>query len=209
MGFYQRRILPWLITWAMQNEDLTPYRRRVLAPATGRLLEIGVGSGLNLPLYPPEVTDIVAIDPSVELLMRARRVAGELRRSIEFVQASAEAVPAPDQVFDTVVTTWTLCSVPDARKTLAEIRRVLKPGGQLCFVEHGLAPQAGVQKWQHRIDPFWNHVSCHLDLPIDRLIQLAGFRLSDFRVGYLPRGPKIMTYLYEGRATPSEDLTRR
>lgn len=202
MRIYERWILPWLIDLAMRNDDLSPYRRRVLSRAHGRILEIGVGSGLNLPFYPVAAEQIIGIDPSVELLAKTQRLSGASHRQAHLIRASAEAIPVADQVIDTVVMTWTLCSIPDVREALREIHRVLKPSGELLFVEHGLAPVANVQKWQHRLDPLWNHISCHLDRPMDKLIADSGFRITDLQTGYLPRGPKLMTFLYEGQARP-------
>lgn len=201
MRIYEHWILPWLIDVAMRNDDLSPYRRRVLSQAHGRVLEIGVGSGLNLQLY-PAAEQIIGIDPSAELLDKTRRWGGASLRRAHLIRASAEQIPIQEHVADTVLMTWTLCSIPDVHKALCEIRRVLKPSGQLLFVEHGLAPETSVQKWQHRLDPLWNHISCHLDRPMDKLIAGSGFRITDLRTGYLPRGPKLMTFLYEGQARP-------
>lgn len=202
MGIYRRWVLPRLIDWAMRNEDLAAYRRRIVSPARGRVLEIGIGSGLNLPLYTSEVSQIVGLDPSAELLVRARRLALQIHRPIDLVQASAESIPIRDQAIDTVVMTWTLCSIPAPLQALREVHRVLVPFGRLLFVEHGLAPEPDVEKWQHRIDPLWARISCHLDRPVESLIREAGFGISDLRTGYLPRGPKPMTFLYEGGARP-------
>ena len=133
----------------------------------------------------------------------ARQAAGAVRPAIGFLEASAEAIPLDDASLDTVVTTWTLCSIPDARRALAEMRRVLKPGGRLLFAEHGLAPEAGVRKWQDRLTPMWKAIAggCHLNRPIQSLIEAPGFAIEGLKTGYLP-GPKIMTFLYEGAAQP-------
>jgi SAM-dependent methyltransferase len=200
MGWYERYILPRLIDFAMSGRELTPYRTRTIAAARGRVLEIGVGSGLNLPLYGPEVTEIVAIDPSPELLAIARKHA-DPRTTL--MTTSAEALPFTDASFDTVVTTWTLCSIPSAAQALREVRRVLRPDGRLLFVEHGLAPEAGVARWQHRLTPCWRCLTggCHLDRKIDDLIAAAGFRLDTIETGYL-RARTPFTYMYQGAATP-------
>ena len=202
MRIYERWILPWLIDMAMRNEDLSAYRRRVLMRARGSVLEIGIGSGLNLPLYPATAEQIIGLDPSAELLARAERRSRASRPHLHLIRASAESIPLSGHVIDSVVMTWTLCSIPDALRGLREIHRVLKPSGELLFVEHGLAPEADIQKWQHRLDPLWNHISCHLDRPVDRLISQAGFRVEGLETGYLPRGPKPMTFFYEGQAHP-------
>jgi ubiquinone/menaquinone biosynthesis C-methylase UbiE len=155
MGFYQRHILPHLITLAMSNKDLAAYRRRVVPAARGCVLEIGIGSGMNLPFYGGSVDEIIGLDPSAELLEMARRRGEKNGRRLELIEGSAEAVPLENETADTVVMTWTLCSVPDPRRALEEIRRVLKPCGALLFVEHGAAPDPGVAAWQDRLNPLW------------------------------------------------------
>ena len=200
MGLYQRYVLPRLIDLTMSSRDLAPYRARTIAAARGRVLEIGVGSGLNLPLYGADVTEIVAVDPSAELLAFARRQAD---RRTTLVPASAEALPFADASFDCVVTTWTLCSIRDAAQALREVRRVLAPGGRLLFAEHGLAPEPGVARWQHRLTPCWRCLAggCHLDRKIDDLIAAAGFQLDRVETGYL-RARTPFTYMYQGAAHP-------
>ena len=152
----------------MRNRHLAPYRGRVLGAAAGRVLEIGVGSGANLARYPTAVSRLLALEPDASLMGMARSKAAETALSIEFLEASAEQIPLEDGSVDTVVSTWTMCSIPDIRRALEEMRRVLKPGGRLLFVEHGLASESGVRKWQNRLDPLWIHVSggCHLNRPI-------------------------------------------
>lgn len=199
-GFYERRILPPLIAWAMRDRDLAIRRARLIPRAAGRVLEVGIGSGPNLPLYGPRVTAVVGIDPSAALLHRAAARRASARMPVQLVRGSADALPLPDAGVDTVVTTWTLCSVPDARRALAEMRRVLAPDGELLFVEHGLAPDAGVARCQRSLDPLWQRVSCRLSLPVDALVGEAGFRITELDAGYLGKGPKPLTYLYEGRA---------
>jgi ubiquinone/menaquinone biosynthesis C-methylase UbiE len=159
MSFYQRHVLPHLLHFAMRHKNLVPFRRRVIGAAEGRVLEIGVGSGLNLPLYERTVRMVMALEPSPELLRMARSRARMASIPIEFLEASAEAIPLDDRSVDTVVTTWTLCTIPDAPRALSEMRRVLKPGGALLFVEHGRAPEPGVMRWQDRLDPLWSPVA--------------------------------------------------
>src|SRR5262245_9904514 len=139
MAFYQERILPWLIHLAMRQKRLASYRDRVVAAATGRVLEIGIGSGLNLPFYRAEVQQIVGLDPSPRLLEMARNAARQRSMPLELIEGTAESIPLEAHSIDTVVTTWTLCSIPDAQRALEEMRRVLKPTGSLLFVEHGRA----------------------------------------------------------------------
>lgn len=201
MGVYERRILPWLLDLATRQPVLGPHRRRIVARAEGRVLEIGVGSGLNLPLYGPAAREIVGLDSSPELLDRARQAARRAGHRVTLIDGSAEALPVEDRSVDTVLTTWTLCSIRDLARALAEVRRVLRPGGQLLFVEHGRAPDAGVARWQDRLTPLWRRLAggCHLNRPIETLIAEAGFAIDDLETGYI-EGPKALTFTYEGRA---------
>jgi ubiquinone/menaquinone biosynthesis C-methylase UbiE len=203
MSFYQDRILPHLIHLAMRQDSFGPYRQRVVAAAQGRVLEIGVGSGLNLALYPRAVSSVVGLDASATLLQRARRAAGTDSLSVELLNGSAEAIPLEARSVDTVVVSWTLCSIPDVCQALREARRVLTAEGRLLFVEHGRAPDPGVAGWQDRLTPVWKHVAggCHLNRPVAQLIEGAGFRIEQLDTGYMP-GPKPMTFMYEGRARP-------
>lgn len=201
MGFYTDIILPRLCDLAMRNRLFVPYRRRIGGAAVGRVLEIGVGSGLNLPFYAASVTELLALEPSPRLLSMARGAAGASPLPVCFIEASAEAIPIDAHSVDTVVTTWTLCSVPRADAALAELRRVLRPGGRLLFVEHGLAPEDSVRRWQRRLTPAWRRIAggCHLDRPIQAMIEDAGFRIDRLETRYVP-GPKPMTFFYEGSA---------
>jgi ubiquinone/menaquinone biosynthesis C-methylase UbiE len=203
MSFYQRRVLPYLLHFAMRQETLVPFRKRVIGAAEGRVLEIGVGSGLNLPLYGLAVRSVVALEPSAELLAMAHRRAAAASVPVEFLEASAEAMPIETSSIDTLVTTWTLCTIPDAQRALAELRRVLKPGGVLLFVEHGRAPEQGVARWQDRLDPLWSRFAggCHLNRKIDALIAGSGFRIESLAHARLP-GPRTHTFIYEGCARP-------
>jgi ubiquinone/menaquinone biosynthesis C-methylase UbiE len=204
MSFYQDRILPHLINLSMRNSDLVPYRKRIIAAAEGRVLEVGIGSGLNLPLYGSVVREIIGLEPSPKLVAMAKRAARESSSPVTFIEGSAEAIPLERHDIDTVVTTWTLCTIPEAMQALAEMRRVLKPGGQLLFVEHGLAPEQNVRKWQDRVTPLWKRIGggCHLNRPIRSLIENAGFEITAIENSYLPKAPRMMGYLYEGRARP-------
>ena len=204
MAFYQERVLPHLIQMSMKQEHFEPYRRRVTAAARGKVLEIGVGSGLNLPLYAAG-TEVVGLDPSAKLLSMAREATVDRARNIQLIEGSAESIPLPDHAFDAVVTTWTMCSIRDAAGALSEIRRVLKADGRLIFAEHGLAPSAGVVRWQNALTPVWKRIGggCHLNRPIDQLIANNGFKLTRLKTGYM-KGPKPMTYMYEGEARLSE-----
>jgi ubiquinone/menaquinone biosynthesis C-methylase UbiE len=202
MGIYSEVILPKLCDLSMRNERLHPYRERVIGAAEGRVLEIGSGSGLNLPYYRPVVREVLALEPDENLLAMARRVP-HAEIPVNFIEASAEAIPLDDGSVDTVVTTWTLCTIPRADAALSEMRRVLKPDGRLLFVEHGLSPDRGVRWWQDTLTPIWRKISggCHLNRPIRSMIEHGGFRLDRMETGYM-RGPKPMTFMYEGSARP-------
>ncbi len=199
MGFYQDHIVPSLISLAMRNRVLQPYRQRLAAQAEGRVLEIGVGSGLNLPFYSPRVAEVLGLDPQAKLLRMAGRQLSSV--PLTLVGGSAESIPLGDACFDTVVTTWTLCTIPKVVCALGEMRRVLKPGGKLLFVEHGLAPEESVQRWQHRLNPLWRRFTggCNLDRPLAMLIREAEFEITHLETGYM-QGPRMMTFMYEGCA---------
>jgi ubiquinone/menaquinone biosynthesis C-methylase UbiE len=204
MGFYKEHIVPCLIHLSMRQRRLEPYRRRLVAIASGRVLEIGIGSGLNLPFYGQGINQMIGLDTSPKLLKMVRHGARRTSTPLELIEASAEYIPIDDHSIDTVVTAWTLCSIPDAPRALAEMRRVLKPGGRLLFVEHGRAPELRVQWWQDHFTPTWKHFSggCHLNRAISDLIQNAGFHIERLDTGYMP-GPKMMTFMYEGSARPA------
>jgi len=204
MSFYNDCILPHVIHLAMRNRDLRPYRERTISAAEGRVLEIGIGSGLNLAFYGTQAREIVGLEPAARLLGMAHRAASRLATSTILIEGSAESIPLADRSMDTVVTAWTLCTIPDVVTALREMRRVLKPGGQLLFVEHGQAPEPRVRQWQDRLTPAWKRIGggCHLNRPIRELIERAGFAISQLETGYM-RGPKPMTFMYEGRALPA------
>jgi ubiquinone/menaquinone biosynthesis C-methylase UbiE len=203
MGFYNDFILPRLLDFAMRNEQLLPFRKRAIGAAEGRVLEIGVGSGRNLPFYRSPATEILALEPSQKLIAMARG-STDSAVPVHFLEASAEAIPLDDGTVDSVVTTWTLCSISQAASALGEMRRVLRPSGTLLFAEHGLAPSASVRWWQDRLTPTWRRISggCHLNRPIRAMIEDAGFRIDRIETGYIP-GPKPMTFMYEGSARPT------
>jgi ubiquinone/menaquinone biosynthesis C-methylase UbiE len=202
MSFYCEVILPRLCDLAMRNQRLLPYRQRVIGAAEGRVLEIGIGSGPNLPFYRPPVQEILALEPAPKLVAMARR-APHPSMPVRFIEASAEAIPLDDHSVDTVVTTWTLCTIPQAATALAEMRRVLRPSGRLLFVEHGLAPDESVRWWQDRLTPAYRCIGggCHLNRPIRLMIEAAGFRTERVETGYMP-GLKPMSFMYEGSARP-------
>jgi ubiquinone/menaquinone biosynthesis C-methylase UbiE len=202
MSFYARRVLPHIINLAMKNKDLTRLRGAWVPQARGEVLEVGIGSGLNLPFYSSEVARVYGIEPSVALEEMARRRAAVGRTKVEFLSQSAEEVlPLADKSVDTIVMTWTLCSIPDAPRALAQMKRVLKADGRLLFIEHGRSPDARVVAWQDRLTPVWKKIGggCHLNRKIDELLTTAGFVIAELKTSYLP-GPRPMTYTYQGFA---------
>jgi ubiquinone/menaquinone biosynthesis C-methylase UbiE len=201
VSVYEKYVLPKLIHWAMRKKIATAERKKFIPLASGTVLEVGVGSGLNLPFYGPQVQKLYALDPSRELWKMARQRVREAPFPVEFLAASAERIPLEDMSVDTVVTTWTLCTIPDLLPALTEMRRVLKPKGRLIFVEHGHSPDPGVLAWQNRLTPVWKRIGggCHLNRKIDDLIADAGFDITQIDRGY-SRGSKPMTYLYKGFA---------
>jgi ubiquinone/menaquinone biosynthesis C-methylase UbiE len=201
MGFYQRLILPRLIDVAMRDKALAARRAELISKAAGAVLEVGIGSGLNLPVYPSAITHLTGVDPSSELLSIARRKLTVLPFPVDLICQSAEELPFDDRSFDTAVVTWTLCSITNPMLALAEVKRVLRSDGRLLFVEHGLSSDPKVQVWQHRLTPLWKRIGggCHLNRKIDDLISNAGFRVAELKTDYLP-GPRPMTYTYQGIA---------
>lgn len=204
MGLYERWILPRLTDLSMRQKVLGPYRSRAVAGAFGRVLEVGIGSGRNLAFYPREATEIIGVDPSAELLRMAEREARRTQRHVQLIERSAEEIPLDDQAADTAVVSWSLCTVPDPIAALREVRRILKPSGQLFFVEHGWSPEPKVQAWQNRLTPIWRRCAggCHLNRKVDRIIREAGFAVLDLHTGYA-KGPRAMAFMYEGRASPA------
>lgn len=202
MGFYAQYVLPRIIDLAMRNEETARVRAAWIPHARGEVLEIGIGSGLNLAFYSSEVKHVYGVDPSVELQRIARKRARPGPMKVEFLSQSAEnPLPLANASIDTVVVTWTLCSIANAPNALQQMKRVLKPSGRLIFLEHGRAPDPGVAAWQDRLTPVWKRIAggCHLNRKIDELIMGAGFRLAELKTCYLP-GPRPMTYTYQGFA---------
>jgi ubiquinone/menaquinone biosynthesis C-methylase UbiE len=201
MGIYQDRVLPRLTNRIMNRRDLLPIRDRVCAGLDGEVLEIGFGSGLNAPHYPPAVTRVRAVDPAtLGRRLAADRVAASAV-PVEYIGLDGQALPLEPASVDHVVSTWTLCTIPDVERALGEVRRVLRPGGSLHFVEHGLSPDARVARWQDRLTPLQRRLAggCHLNRPIDRLLDGSGLELAGHTSYYL-EGPKSLGYTFEGRA---------
>jgi ubiquinone/menaquinone biosynthesis C-methylase UbiE len=201
MSLYSRFVLPPILNRVMKDARLRERRERLVPKAHGAVLEVGIGSGLNLSYYDARaVRRLCAVDPSAELLAMARRNAQRQGVEIELVQQGAERLPFPAAVFDCALLTWTLCSIPDPAAALREIRRVLKAGGELLFIEHGLSSDPAVARWQQRLAPLWRPIAggCHLDRRMDVLLR-AAFPVVELETSYL-EGPRILTYMYEGCA---------
>jgi len=201
MDLYDRYVLPRLIDLTMRHRTVAAERARLIPRAAGIVLELGIGSGLNLPFYGRAVERLYGVDPSPELWALASRRIARVAVPVEYLQASAEHIPIPDASVDTVVTTWTLCSTAQPHAALREVARVLRSEGRLLFVEHGRAPDPRVAAWQDRLTPAWRRLAggCHLNRRIDDLIETAGFELTEREHGY-GTGPRPMAYLYRGVA---------
>ena len=203
MSFYDKYILPHFLNCACGTKPIQYQREKVVPLATGLVLEIGIGSGLNIPFYnTSKVTQVLGLDPSEELNRMARKVAEEKGLAVEFILGGAEAIALPDNHVDTVLVTYTMCTIPQVAEANKEINRVLKPKGKLIFCEHGLAPDANIAKWQNRIDPYWGKIAggCHLNRNIPALISAAGFTIESMEQMYLPGTPKFAGYNYWGTA---------
>lgn len=205
MGYYDRHILPRLIDLACSVRPVQRQREKIVPRAHGQVLEVGIGTGLNLFYYDPiKVEKIWGLDPALEMQRLANKRVGRSGLDVELIGLSGEQIPMDDHSFDTVLVTYTLCSIPDILKALGEMCRVLKPGGELLFCEHGLAPDEKVRRWQHRLALIWQKIAggCHLDRPIPELIRQAGFKIRDLETMYLP-GPRPLTFNYWGSARRS------
>jgi ubiquinone/menaquinone biosynthesis C-methylase UbiE len=202
MGLYDRFVLPKLLDFAMRQKPIMLQRQKVVPQARGRVLEVGIGSGLNLAFYErAQVRRLWGLDPSEELRRLARERARVAGIDVEFLGLPSEQIPLEDGSVDTVLSTYTLCTIPDVSRALAEMRRVLAPDGALIFCEHGRAPDVGVARWQDRLDRVWGKIAggCHLNRSIAALIGDAGFRVDGLETMYLP-GPRPFTYTSWGRA---------
>ncbi len=204
MGFYENRILPRLIDLGCGQEPIAKQRQKVVPQAEGRVLEVGMGSGLNLPFYDASRIEFVwGLEPSQAMRRRAQPRAAEAPFEIKWLDLPGEQIPLEDDSADTVLLTYTLCTIPDFRAALAQMRRVLKPGGRLLFSEHGAAPDPGVRKWQDRINPFWKKLAggCNINREVPAALEEAGFELQQLDTMYLPKTPKIAAFQYWGYAT--------
>ena len=201
MGLYDKYILPKFLNCACGSKPINYQRQKVVPLAKGKVLDIGIGSGLNIPFYNSDKIDkVIGIDPSHELIELAKELANDSKASIELVIGSAESIPYPDNFFDTVLVTYTMCTIPNVAIANKEMWRVLKDDGRLIFCEHGLAPDKKISKWQNRIDPVWGKIAggCHLNRDIQKLITDAGFSFETLDKMYIPSTPKFAGYNYWG-----------
>lgn len=204
MGFYDRHILPRLLDAAMSTKPITYQRRKVVPRAQGRVLEIGFGAGHNLPFYDPaKVEKLWALEPSDEMRTRAKERVAATSIPFEFLGLSGEQIPLDNESADSILITYTMCTIPDVAKALTEMRRVLKPAGKMIFCEHGMAPDENTARWQKRLTPVWVPLcgGCHLNRPIPNLIRDAGFRVDDMETMYLPGTPRFAGFNYWGSAS--------
>lgn len=206
MGIYDRHLGPRLVRCLCALADISAEREKIVPLARGIVLEIGFGPALNLPFYDPgRVARVIGVDPNQSFLKLGAAQRRDARVPVETLLAPAEAVPLADASVDTAVITYTLCSVREPRRCLAEVRRVLRPEGRVLFLEHGLSREAGVARWQHRLNPIWRPIAvgCNLDRPTAASIRQAGFAITELEEYYLPHAPRILGYQSRGIAHPA------
>ncbi len=204
MGLYGRFVLPWLVHLSCGAEPIRRQREKVVPRARGRVLEIGIGSGRNLPFYDSErVAGVWGLDPSPELRRMAAKAARRAEVEVELLDGTAEQIPLESASVDSIVVTYTLCSIAEIEAALGEMARVLAPGGELHFCEHGAAPDESVRRWQDRVTPLWKRVAggCHLNRPIPELLADGRFEIRDLETMYLP-GWRPASFNYWGSAVP-------
>ena len=205
MSFYEKYILPRFLNCACASEPITYQRKKVVPLAEGKILEVGIGSGLNLPFYnKSKIEEIWGIDPSEELNAMAKKVAIKEDINVNFITSSAEDIPFPDDYFDTVLITYTMCTIPSVLQANKEIRRVLKHNGKMIFCEHGVSPDENIKKWQKRLNSIWGKIAggCNINRNIPVLIKSSGFKIVEMDEMYLPKTPRIAGYNYWGYAKP-------
>jgi ubiquinone/menaquinone biosynthesis C-methylase UbiE len=203
MGFYENHVLPHFIDFACGTGPILKQRQKVVPMAEGRILEIGMGSGLNIPFYDPHKTEKVwGLEPSEGMRRKAQKNLAKAPFEVEWLGLPGEEIPLEDASADTVLLTFTLCTIPDYRAALMQMRRVLKPGGRLIFCEHGAAPDEAVRRWQDRINPLWRKMAggCNLNRPIPESLEEAGFEIRALETMYLPGSPRIAGFNYWGYA---------
>ena len=203
MSLYDKYVLPKFLNCACGSKPIEYQRKKVVPNAEGLVLEVGIGSGLNLPFYDnSKVTQIWGLDPSEELSSMAKETAKNLDIDVKFISSGAEDIPLPDNYFDTALVTYTMCTIPEVIRANIEIKRVLKNTGKLIFCEHGKAPDLNIAKWQSRIDPIWGKLAggCHLNRDIPSLLEDSGYKIIELDQMYLPSTPKVAGYNYWGFA---------
>jgi ubiquinone/menaquinone biosynthesis C-methylase UbiE len=203
MGLYNKYVLPKVLNCTCGSKPINYQRKKVVPLAKGLVLDVGIGSGLNIPFYDmTKIDKVIGLDPSEELNSLAIGVAEENKVDVDFMLCGAEDIPLPDNHVDTVLITYTMCTIPEVMEANKEMLRVLKPEGRLIFCEHGLAPDPKVAKWQSRIDPIWGKIAggCHLNRNIPELITSAGFEIENMEQMYLPSTPRFAGYNYWGSA---------
>ncbi len=204
MGIYDRYILPHLVNSSCSAKPIHYQRKKIVPSAKGRVLEIGMGSGLNLPYYDADKVDFVwGLEPSEGMRRKGQAAVDAAPFEVKWLDLPGEEIPLDDNSVDTIVLTYTLCTIPDTSKALAQMKRVLKPGGEMLFSEHGAAPDESIRKWQDRINPFWKIFGggCHVNRLIPKLIEEGGFKVSNLETMYLPSTPKWVGFNYLGSAT--------
>lgn len=207
MSFYENKILPHAIDFVCSSPPIMKLREKVVPLAEGEILEIGMGSGVNIPLYDVSKVELVwGLEPSLGMREKARPQVESAPFEIRWLDLPGEKIPLEDDSVDTVLLTYTLCTIPDWHQALLQMKRVLKPGGRLLFCEHGLAPERSVENWQHRLTPMWKRIAggCHLNRPISEYIEQAGFTIESLENVYAKKTPKFAGYMYYGWATADE-----
>jgi ubiquinone/menaquinone biosynthesis C-methylase UbiE len=202
MGLYKKYVFPWLCNLAMSREFLVKYRKNLLSDVDGNILEIGFGTGINLPFYPDHVRKITVVEPNQGMNPRAMKRVESSGIQVDFQKINADSLPFADSTFDSVVSTFTLCSIENVSKALSEIERVLKQGGRFFFLEHGLSPDQHVVKWQNRLNPI-NHIfadGCNLNRDIKNIIASTNLNISELENFYLEKTPSFGGYMYKGVA---------
>ncbi len=203
MGLYSRYVLPHLLDYAMRDKTIMRQRAKVVPLARGRVLEVGIGSGLNLSFYDRgKVEKVLGLDPSPELQVKARQRAAEAGIEVDWMALSSERIPLPEDSVDSIVITYTMCTIPDVHSALLEMRRVLKPGAKMFFSEHGAAPDESVRRWQDRLNPLWGRISggCNINRDVPGMLERAGLVVDEIQTMYLP-GPRPLTFNYWGSAS--------
>ena len=203
MGFYENKILPFVIDKACSMAPVMALREKIVPLATGVVLEVGMGSGINLALYEADNIDYIwGLEPSEGMRKKARANLKNTKINVKWLNLKGEDIPLENNSVDTVLLTYTLCTIPDWQQALQQMRRVLKPGGKLLFCEHGLAPDSNIQNWQNRVTPVWKKFAggCHLNRPIPELISSCGFKIENLEQCYVDDVPRIAGYMYYGTA---------